>query len=579
MEIEIESAEKRDKKFAEGTAEEHEGVATPREKEMACFVNHEVHQIGEEEAGGVAKGVEEEKRIGEEPGEAGVAGDGVPGLGFGERERHRDRVTVEKVERRSAVDDGAQEERDRPGWVEDLRLRFGDKRKELTQRTQRSERRGHREEKPKREGQAPPLQTGRFGSAGGRGRIVGEFAGNEASGAAEGEVEKAPLDEDDDAALEFDDVNKMDEEPDEPSDEARDVDAENVGDGGGAADYGHVAFVKIFEGRESAASKACFDEFAGVAAALDGNLGYAGKRIALRIVRDGQVAKDEDFGMIEDGEIRIDLQAAGAIGFGVEALGDFAAEGSGGDAAGPEDGASGNGAGSLAVLVADAFGINVGDEGSEHDFNTEFLDEFFGFGGEILGIRRENAWAAFHENDAGFLRADAAEVVFQRVVSDLGEGAGEFESCGAGADDYEGKPGAFFGFGFGTLGAFEGVEKLVTHTGGFFDGFETGGVFAPLVVAVVGGLGTGGDDERVVGKGATVGEKNFFGQGIDVDGFAEENLDILLVAEDGTDGGSDFSGGERASCDLVEEGLEEMEVALIEECDVHAGALEGLRGD
>jgi hypothetical protein len=41
--------------------------------------------------------MEEEERIGEEPGNAGVAGDGVPGLGFGKSERHRNRVAVGNV--------------------------------------------------------------------------------------------------------------------------------------------------------------------------------------------------------------------------------------------------------------------------------------------------------------------------------------------------------------------------------------------------------------------------------------------------------------------------------------------------
>jgi hypothetical protein len=119
----------------------------------------------------------------------------------------------------------------------------------------------------------------------------------------------------------------------------------------------------------------------------------------------------------------------------------------------------------------------------------------------------------------------------------------------------------------------------VTHLGGFFDGFEAGGIFAPVVVAVIGGLGTGGDDEGVVGKGVAVGEEDFFGGRIDVDGFAEENFDVFLMAEDSADGGGDFGGGERAGGDLVEERLEEVEVALVEKSDVQVSALEGLCGD
>ena len=64
---------------------------------MASFVDHEIHEIGEEETGGVAEGVEEEERVDKEPGEAGVAGDAVPGLGFGEKEGHGSRVATQIV--------------------------------------------------------------------------------------------------------------------------------------------------------------------------------------------------------------------------------------------------------------------------------------------------------------------------------------------------------------------------------------------------------------------------------------------------------------------------------------------------
>jgi hypothetical protein len=64
---------------------------------MAGFVDHEIDQIGKEKPGSVAECVEEEERIDEEPRDASVASDAVPGLGVRERERHGDRVAVENV--------------------------------------------------------------------------------------------------------------------------------------------------------------------------------------------------------------------------------------------------------------------------------------------------------------------------------------------------------------------------------------------------------------------------------------------------------------------------------------------------
>jgi len=66
--------------------------------------------------------------------------------------------------------------------------------------------------------------------------------------------------------------------------------------------------------------------------------------------------------------------------------------------------------------------------------------------------------------------------------------------------------------------------------------------------------------------------------GIDVHGFTEEDFDIFLVTEDGAEGGGDFSGRERAGGYLVEEWLEEVEVAFVEEGDVGVSAVEGLGG-
>jgi len=147
------------------------------------------------------------------------------------------------------------------------------------------------------------------------------------------------LDENDDAALEFDDVDQVDEEPDAPGDEAGNMHAKNVGDSGGAANDGHIALVKIFEPGKLAADEARFDEFAYVAASLDGDLGDAGERIAVCVVGEGQVTEDENLGMIGKGEIGIHFEAAIVIGFRVETLGDFAGKGSRGDATSPKDGA------------------------------------------------------------------------------------------------------------------------------------------------------------------------------------------------------------------------------------------------
>src|SRR5208337_1370663 len=190
----------------------------------------------------------------------------------------------------------------------------------------------------------------------------------------------------------------------------------------------------------------------------------------------------------------LDFDAAGAIGFGVEALGDFLSEGSGGDTAGPEDSARGKRVVVISVFVGDAGGGDVRDEDAFHDFDTEVSDERFGFGRKIFGIDAEDAVAAFHEEDAGFFGMNVAEIVAQRLAGDFGKGTGEFEAGGTGANDDEGEPGTGFGGIGGALGAFKGVKEFVADGGGFFESFEAGSGFAPIVIAVVGGLRAGRDD-------------------------------------------------------------------------------------
>src|ERR1700757_2236310 len=87
-------------------------------------------------------------------------------------------------------------------------------------------------------------------------RIVCSVACDQARATAEGEIEETPLDENENAALELDDVHEVDKKPDEPGRETRDVEAENIGDSSSAADDSHVPFVEVAKrGRSRLARK------------------------------------------------------------------------------------------------------------------------------------------------------------------------------------------------------------------------------------------------------------------------------------------------------------------------------------
>ena len=234
---------------------------------------------------------------------------------------------------------------------------------------------------------------------GGWGEGVGDgFAGDEAGAAAEGEVLETPLDENLNATLELNDVHQMDEEPDEPGEKTGDVQTENIGDGSGATNDGHVSFVEIMEGRNVLFSfQPGLDGFCGVASALNGNLSDAGERLAVLVEGKREVADDENIGIVGNGEIGKHFDAAVAIGLGVSALGNFTAEVVGGNATSPENGARGKFDVRAVVGVVNAVGIDIVDHGVFEDFYAEMGNKLFGFGGKILGVGGKDASGSHRE--------------------------------------------------------------------------------------------------------------------------------------------------------------------------------------
>src|SRR5580693_8902544 len=100
------------------------------------------------------------------------------------------------------------------------------------------------------------------------------------------------------------------------------MESKNVGDRGGAADYGHVSFIEIVErGFGFFVFDAGLDGFGREGSALDGDLSDAGHGLSIFVCGVSQIADDEYVGIIGDGEIGVYFDAAAFVGFGVSALG------------------------------------------------------------------------------------------------------------------------------------------------------------------------------------------------------------------------------------------------------------------
>lgn len=74
-------AQRRNDEFAESAAENHERVTKPTEEWMAGFVDDEIGEVEEEEARGIAPGVEEEEHVERNDDSAAGAGDASPVVG------------------------------------------------------------------------------------------------------------------------------------------------------------------------------------------------------------------------------------------------------------------------------------------------------------------------------------------------------------------------------------------------------------------------------------------------------------------------------------------------------------------
>ena len=159
----------------------------------------------------------------------------------------------------------------------------------------------------------------------------------------------------------------------------------------------------------------------------------------------------------------------------------------------------------------------------------------------------------------------------QRVVRDLAERAGELDAGRAAADEDERHPGAApLGIGL-PLGGLERDQDPAPDLEGVLDRLEPGRDGRPLRVVEVGVVGAGGDDQRVVGDRAAVGHQDLRRSGIEADRLAEDDRRVALLAQDRAQRLGDVAGRQGAGRDLVEQRLEEVEVAPVDEREADLG--------
>src|SRR3984957_20090767 len=130
------------------------------------------------------------------------------------------------------------------------------------------------------------------------------FSGDEARGAVESQIEPGPLRHDQQSILKLNDVKKVDEDPDEPGGQARDLQPIQIRDGSEAADGGKISLVEIMERFELFATKTRANDFRDIGALLNGGLRDAGKRLAGLMAEIRQIAGDEYLPVARHGHTR-----------------------------------------------------------------------------------------------------------------------------------------------------------------------------------------------------------------------------------------------------------------------------------
>jgi hypothetical protein len=92
------------------------------------------------------------------------------------------------------------------------------------------------------------------------------------------------------------------------------------------------------------------------------------------------------------------------------------------------------------------------------------------------------------------------------------------------------------------------------------------------------GVARAGREDQIVVLDFAVGQAYEALGGVDRDGLGQQNADVLLALENAADGVGDIAGGERRRRNLIEQRLEEVVIAAVDDGDESVGVLERAGG-
>ena len=387
-----------------------------------------------------------------------------------------------------------------------------------------------------------------------------------------GEEAPGPPDQHDEAVREPDQVGDVDAEPEHPGGEAalpsERPEPRHVRDRRAPPDDRDVAVVSVPEGLVRSPEDAPPDRLRGVGAALHGALGDAGHREALLPRLDRGITDHEDLRVAGNRQVRAHDHPPDSIGLGIECGRNVADETRDRDPGAPQER-------SCRDLVRRTVGgrhprgaiVDVDDPGSGADLHPEALELALGGSGSIRRVLRQDPIHRLDQDDPGRAGANRPEIALERVVGDLPERASELDPGRAAADDQERHPFASALDVRLALGRLEGDQDASPDLGGVLDRLEAGRQGRPFRVIEIRVVRARRHDQGVVGDRPPVGHQHLVSLRIEADRLPEDHCRVALPTEQRAQRLGDLARRQRAGRDLVEQRLEQVEVAPVDQGD------------
>ena len=405
--------------------------------------------------------------------------------------------------------------------------------------------------------------------------------GDQASGAIPGDVIPEPLKHDEDSILKTGEIQNVDEQPRQPSDTTGQSPITRLHHSARSPDRRHIAFVPILKRSVQANPRDRFaDSMSDVLPLLHGDRCHTGKRLAIGGGECRHITGRKDVREFRDGAVCIDRDAPCAIQERRVAcsLRQELRQRRCLDSCCPDHVLGCYGDRFPVATNHDIFGMNILESGLIPDFRAEALQRLVRALREGRVIFIENQAAILHQQHACRGGVDRSKIVLQREACQFANRACHLDPGRPPAHDHKGeesRPSGWIGF---FLGFLECSEQRCPYPSRIFDRLQSGREPFPAGIVSEVMVGRSGGDNQVIvlDRAFRLKQNMLFGE-IKPDGRVHQDLYVPLSSKDAAQGRRNICRGESSGGYLVQQGLEQMEIPLIDQFDIRTRSRESTR--